>query len=362
MDFDSNIMYYDIKINGEPDENKYESIKYLEKSDKLDITLNLATLDAKYTIDFKKYNDVNLGKIDTTTSISVKDYDIDTNYNVTFTPKKDGVYLIYMFNNEGVICSNNYLSDEGGKLLCICNYDKYDVTNSSGWEKKGCTRKLYAGKTYTFSTLSEDGNGTKYPFELRVEDISETHKEHDYRYIGGEKATCTKDGYEEYVCSFCGEKKVEKISAKGHKWEEVYIYKDPTYDKTGTGRCYCMNINCYEYKTVVIPKLKKTAINANNIKVTGITAKVYTGKAIVQNPVVKYGKVTLKKGKDYTISYKNNKNVGTATVIITGKEKYSGKITKTFVIKPKTTGVKKLMAGKKTIKVDWNKLTAQAGG
>lgn len=40
----------------------------------------------------------------------------------------------------------------------------------------------------------------------------------------------------------------------------------------------------------------------------------------------------LKKGTDYTVSYKNNKNIGTATVTFTGKGKYTGEIQKTFKI------------------------------
>ena len=45
------------------------------------------------------------------------------------------------------------------------------------------------------------------------------------------------------------------------------------------------------------------------------------------------GNTVLKNGTDYTVSYSNNKNVGKATVKITGKGKYGGVITKTFKIK-----------------------------
>ena len=67
--------------------------------------------------------------------------------------------------------------------------------------------------------------------------------------------------------------------------------------------------------------------------VTGISTAAYTGKAITPTPVVKLNGKTLKKGTDYTVSYKNNTKVGTATVTITGKGDYSGKITKKFLIK-----------------------------
>ena len=48
---------------------------------------------------------------------------------------------------------------------------------------------------------------------------------------------------------------------------------------------------------------------------------------------VKTGGATLTGGKDYTVSYKNNKNAGTASLTITGKDNCTGSITKTFQIK-----------------------------
>ena len=47
---------------------------------------------------------------------------------------------------------------------------------------------------------------------------------------------------------------------------------------------------------------------------------------------MKYNGEILQKGVDYTVSYSNNRNVGTATVRITGKGNYTGTITKTFKI------------------------------
>lgn len=58
----------------------------------------------------------------------------------------------------------------------------------------------------------------------------------------------------------------------------------------------------------------------------------YTGKGITPTVTVKMGSVKLKKGTNYTVSYKNNKKVGTATITITGKGKYYGVRTKTFKI------------------------------
>lgn len=59
----------------------------------------------------------------------------------------------------------------------------------------------------------------------------------------------------------------------------------------------------------------------------------YTGSACKPTVTVTYKKKTLKKNKDYTISYKNNVNPGTATVLISGKGKYAGTVKKSFKIK-----------------------------
>ena len=69
-----------------------------------------------------------------------------------------------------------------------------------------------------------------------------------------------------------------------------------------------------------------------NATVTGITAKTYTGTAQTQNPTVKLGNKILANGTDYTLSYVNNTNAGTATVTITGKGNYTGTVSRSFTI------------------------------
>lgn len=58
----------------------------------------------------------------------------------------------------------------------------------------------------------------------------------------------------------------------------------------------------------------------------------YTGKAIKPEIKLYDGDKTLKKGKDYTVRYKDNTKPGTATVIVTGKGNYNDVLTDTFKI------------------------------
>lgn len=55
------------------------------------------------------------------------------------------------------------------------------------------------------------------------------------------------------------------------------------------------------------------------------TSYAYTGKEIKAAVTVKYGKAVLEEGTDYTVTYKNNVKLGTATVIVEGKGGYTGK-------------------------------------
>ena len=69
--------------------------------------------------------------------------------------------------------------------------------------------------------------------------------------------------------------------------------------------------------TVVVPDITVTVSGTN----------LYTGTAIVPsgaNITVKAGDITLTEGKDYTLSYTNNIEVGTATVTATGAGIYAG--------------------------------------
>ena len=129
------------------------------------------------------------------------------------------------------------------------------------------------------------------------------------------------------------------------KWQDTkyYILKAPfTFQADGTP----WTTSRQPYKViagnpdtladVISPGIKiTTAIGKTAI--SGITDKTYTGKAITQNPVLKEGSYTLKKGTDYTVSYKNNVQVGTATITLTGKGYYTGSVSKTFKIKAAST-------------------------
>ena len=80
---------------------------------------------------------------------------------------------------------------------------------------------------------------------------------------------------------------------------------------------------------------------------------VYSGTAIKPVVTVKFGAAKLKNSTDYTVAYKNNIEVGTATVTLTGKGNFTGAKKLTFAINPKMVSISKLTAGTKQLSVEW---------
>ncbi|MBR3935396.1 MAG: Ig-like domain-containing protein, partial [Oscillospiraceae bacterium] len=82
-------------------------------------------------------------------------------------------------------------------------------------------------------------------------------------------------------------------------------------------------------------------VEAKEIKectVAETEAVTYTGTAFTPTPEVKDGDKVLVLGTDYTISYEDNIDAGTASLIIIGKNNYRGGVRKTFVINKKDIG------------------------
>ncbi len=109
------------------------------------------------------------------------------------------------------------------------------------------------------------------------------------------------------------------------------------------GVTYANNINVGEADVNVKGKgdFRMFASKANFTIVTksivGVTVapiddQPYTGEAVTPKLTVTDGTKYLVEGKDYTVTYYNNTNEGTATVKITGKGNYSGYTTTSFVI------------------------------
>lgn len=122
------------------------------------------------------------------------------------------------------------------------------------------------------------------------------------------------------------------------------------------GYTYCQSDNTttkgkgsYSISNVSVVETAKTSIEGAAVTL-GTDTVTYSGEA--QTPDVTrviLNNTTLTENTDYTVSYENNVNVGTATVIVTGAgENYNGSVTKTFTIEKKPVTVSGITARDKT--------------
>lgn len=109
-------------------------------------------------------------------------------------------------------------------------------------------------------------------------------------------------------------------------------------------------------------KTKTFTINAKSIAsgTATLSSSSYTYSGSAKKPTVtlKVSSKTLTKGTDYTVSYSNNTDIGTATVTLTGTGNYKGTLTKTYTIKPgKVTISSAASTVSKRLTVKWTKLS-----
>ena len=82
--------------------------------------------------------------------------------------------------------------------------------------------------------------------------------------------------------------------------------------------------------------------------------KSYTGRWVKPNVTLKVGKVKLEKNRDYTLVYRNNLQIGKASVVIQGMGNFTGKKTISFKIVPQTPKIQKLKKNKKSFAITYS--------
>jgi uncharacterized protein YjdB len=115
----------------------------------------------------------------------------------------------------------------------------------------------------------------------------------------------------------------------GHQFAVAY-YNNINASNTASA---VVTITSGVYKGIYTKNFTINPLNISNASsIASIASQAYSGKEIKPTPAVKYGGITLKNASDYTLSYKNNVNPGTATLTATFKGNYSGSLSRSFTI------------------------------
>ena len=144
------------------------------------------------------------------------------------------------------------------------------------------------------------------------------------------KVTIPKSVKELYSNAFLDCKRLSNIYYEGtnHEWEKILGYNG-YIDKN------------YKFGKAKVHFLKK--VKLSKCKVLPIAKQHYTGKKIKPYITIKDRNFYMSSATDFKLSYKQNKNIGKATVIIKGKGCYTGTIKKTF----------RIVKGINPMKVSW---------
>lgn len=243
-------------------------------------------------------------------------------------------YQVSNFNiyNEAEGSSTNYkvMGNMYYKGLVVKSdwYDSEALYNLNG---------LY--KTFTFTVGDLDGGDSDNRTLYVYVDGNEMRKVSLTPYMMNEKVTVDVDGAAQVklyldgegdyaVFDVYGEPKVSKV--KSHSFEDV-VTVEAQFGVAGIITHKCTDCGA-SYTSVTKPLTR--SIKGCNISLSS-TKYTYNGKAFTPGVKVLYDNEALKKGTDYTVKYLNNKNPGTAKVVIYGKGNYTGTVSKVFAIQKK---------------------------
>ena len=154
----------------------------------------------------------------------------------------------------------------------------------------------------------------------------------------------------------------------GNEWNENVGYRSDSYTiEDLSAGSYYLKVTGYRYgesdgSTGTYIFSIDTSASLADAVINSIPSKTCTGKALKPSVTVTYNGTTLRKGVDYTILYKNNKNPGKATVIVTGIGEYTGTQSASFYILPKKVTLKSAKnTGKGTVTLKWKKDSTVSG-
>lgn len=276
-----------------------------------------------------------------------------------------GGYTLHTCENCGDIYKDNFTSPLG--------HDYTSQTVKPACETDGektftCTR---CGDTYT-EVIKTKGHVYKRTVVAAgcetdgytLVECMECHDSFKEAYVGAKghtivtdkavAATCTTAGKTEGShCSVCGKviKAQTEIKAKGHVAGDWITDKAAAVGVKGRKHRSCTVCGAV-VESADIPALSPKSISSASVSLS-IATYSFDGKVKTPSVTVKLGSTALRNGIDYVVSYRNNKNVGKATVVITGKGLYAGTITRTFVINPAKQEIQKLTTKSKGFYIDY---------
>ena len=197
------------------------------------------------------------------------------------------------------------------------------------------------GKMYDFDLEAKEGENTFNPWTLYRDQIKKIVVKDGVEYIGN---------YAFFGCTELEDAEMPENIVLGENvfegcdkyitgaFETEDVTEPANEEETTETIAEAVTEAETEVKNTVPVKEEDEAVGAGTVSLASCTARLntgsflYDGTAKTPGATVVYGNTRLKKGTDFTISYKNNVKAGTATATLTGKGIYYGTKSLNFVI------------------------------
>ena len=261
-------------------------------------------------------------------------------------------------SDKAVLWYSGYDRSRSSNVLYDTNFKR--MTYDSSVYQTGNNGYVLSGSRLTAIFKRPNNGSSAEPKALVVNDSGKSVKIGGYTlgvaFSGTEIYNSLKHGRANMWWATNSKGKWGAIDSKGNV---IVPFKFQSYYDSGMDSDYVMVKKSGKWEFFSIPLKDTTSdkISVAKASVSSISSKKYTGKAIKPKPTVKVSGTKLKRGTDYTLSYKNNVQAGTAKLTIAGKGTYSGKRTVAFKISAAANSAKAAKQSvSKTLKATKGKL------
>lgn len=287
-------------------------------------------------------------------TIYTAEYDGKTDTKTVDTPATGHLFTDYVSNNNATCTAD-------GTKTAKCDYG-CGATDTIADEGSKVDHKFTKYVSNNDATCMTDGTKTaKCDYGCGEEDtITDEGSKLDHRftkYVPNNDATCKNVGTKTAECDYgCG------------STDTIENADDPRREHTSSGKWEVSAKATDKADGILVDKCtecgqiidSKRVPQIENVKLA-YTSCTYNGTAKKPEVTVYDVDGNILNKTNYTVSYKNNTASGAASVIVTFKGNYAGRITATFVIYPKAVSIKKAQSTAKGVKLTWNRAANGTG-
>ena len=331
------------------------------KNNELTIPKGVTTITSRSFNNIKDLKTINVE--DGVTKIeyfAFSDNDSLTRINLPSSIKSVGAFACKSYNEEKYATCDIYVDKYKGSIDCSSNWGTTGTIHWKARDFKNTTDNTVvisdvADQTYTGSLIAPNVTVTCNDVEL-VKNTDYTVSYSNNKNVG--TATISITGIGDYTGTIT---KKFNIVARGISDTTIGSIPNQTYTGNSISALpvityngatltkgtdytltYSNNVNVGtgtvtikgqgNFKGTISKTFSISARAMSDTSVANVSSQTYTGNSISPLPTITYNNKTLKKDTDYTLSYSNNINAGTATITITGKGNFTGTTSKTFSI------------------------------